>query len=60
MKLARPDMHKSLPSDVSGSQSARTRLDRKSSTASISHTMTVGETRCQLELFSIKRLSTHH
>ena len=59
MKLARPDMHKSLPSDVSGSQSARTRLDRKSSTASISHTMTVGETRCQLELFSMKRLSTH-
>ena len=27
MKLARPEMHKSLPSDVSGSQSARTRLD---------------------------------
>ena len=58
-KAARPEAHRAFPSDVSGSQSARTRLDRKTSIPSSTQTYAVGETRCQLELFSMKRLRTH-
>ena len=58
-KAARPEAHRAFPSDVLGSQSARTRLDRKTSIPSSTQTCAVGETRRQLELFSIKRLRTH-
>ena len=46
-------------SAVSGRESARPSTERKTSAASICQTTTVGATRCQLELFSIKRASTH-
>ena len=53
-----PASHSWQPLDVSGSQRARTIAERNTSAASICQTMAVGSTRCQLELFSIKRLST--
>ncbi len=53
-----PASHSWRPLDVSGSQRARTIAERNTSAASICQTMAVGSTRCQLELFSIKRLST--
>ena len=59
MNAASPEAQSAFPSDVSGSQSARTKQDRNSSAASSSQTSAVGVTRCQLELFSMKRLSRH-
>ena len=55
---ARPDAHSALPLPGSGRYSARASADRNSRAASICQTADVGAARCQLELFSIKRIST--
>ena len=55
---ARPAAHRVRPFSGFGRYSARARLLSSNSAASACHTAAVGATRCQLELFSIKRIST--
>ena len=57
---ASPPAQRVRPSDVRhGQERHRASAERNTSPASSCQTIAVGATRCQLELFSMKRASTH-